>query len=85
MAPFFNNGSKLETTGCSSLRAALARAERHGEIERRTATTRSLVVEATLFGSPTTGQAGATDEADAMLRGLTTEIRRWLLACQRHS
>lgn len=61
----------------ASLRAALARAERASEIERRTAAARSLLIEASLFGALATGQAGAPDEADAMLRGVTSEIRRW--------
>lgn len=61
----------------SSLHHALRRAERAGEIAQRTSTARSHVVEASLFGALVTGQAGAPDEADAMLRSLTTEIRRW--------
>lgn len=53
----------------ASLRAALARAERAGEIERRTAGARALVVEVSVFGALATGQAGAGDEADPMVRG----------------
>ncbi|MGE0880891.1 MAG: TetR/AcrR family transcriptional regulator [Acidimicrobiia bacterium] len=61
----------------SALREALRRAERSGEIERRTGAFRALVVEAALFGALVTGQASAIAEADEMLVGLIAEIKRW--------
>jgi TetR/AcrR family transcriptional repressor of nem operon len=60
-----------------SLERALARAERSGEITRRSGRARAALVQAALFGALVTGRAGAVDEADRMLRGLISEIRRW--------
>ena len=61
----------------SSLEAALERAEAAGELTRGTADGRALMIQAVLFGAFTTGQAGAPDEAEAMLNGLLDEIDRW--------
>lgn len=60
-----------------SLHVALTRAERSGEIAVRTASNRSLLVQAALFGALVTARSGAVDDADRMLRGLIVEIRRW--------
>lgn len=67
----------------SSLAAALARAEGDGEIEPGTAAVRASLVQAAIFGALATGQAGATDEADRMLRSLIDEIKRWRTAERR--
>lgn len=64
----------------NALRSALSRAEALGEIEPGTADQRALLVQATLFGALVTGQSGATDEADAMLRSLLSDTERWHLA-----
>ncbi len=60
-----------------SLHAALARAERSGEIDPRTGSTRAVVVQAAMFGALVTARSGAGKVADRMLRGLVAEIRRW--------
>lgn len=60
-----------------SLQAALTRAERSGEIEQRTGAARAVLVQAAMFGALATARSGALDDADAMLRGLLTEVRRW--------
>lgn len=60
-----------------SLSAALGRAERLDEIEPGSSSGRAMLVQATLFGALATGRAGAIDEAEQMLRGLLTELRRW--------
>jgi AcrR family transcriptional regulator len=61
----------------ASLAAALTRADREGEIEPGTAELRASLVQAAIFGALATGQAGAVDEADRMLRSLIEEIERW--------
>lgn len=60
-----------------SLHAALTRAERSGEIKPRTGSTRAALVQAAMFGALVTARSGAINEADWMLRGLLTEVRRW--------
>lgn len=61
----------------SSLAAALIRAESAREIEPGTAVVRASLVQAAVFGALATGQAGAVDEANRMLRSLIEEILRW--------
>lgn len=61
----------------TSLAAALSRAEGAGEIEPGTAAVRASLVQAAVFGALATGQAGAVDEANRMLRSLIEEILRW--------
>ena len=60
-----------------SLHSALAGAERSGEIEPRTGSTRAVLVQAAMFGALVTARSGAVDDADRRLRGLVGEIRRW--------
>jgi TetR/AcrR family transcriptional repressor of nem operon len=60
-----------------SLRAAFTRAERSGEIELQTGSTRAVLVQAALFGALVTARSGAVLDADRMLRGLVAEIGRW--------
>ena len=60
-----------------SVQAALTRAERSGEIEPRTGSSRAVLVQAAMFGALVTARSGAVADADRMLRGLVGEIRRW--------
>jgi TetR/AcrR family transcriptional repressor of nem operon len=61
----------------ASLQAALDRAAEGGAMARRESAPRASLVQAALFGALVTARAGGTAEADAMLRSLTSEIRRW--------
>ncbi|MGD9792071.1 MAG: TetR/AcrR family transcriptional regulator [Acidimicrobiia bacterium] len=60
-----------------ALRQTLLRAEALGQMPERTATPRARMVLAVLFGALVTARAGHCDEADAMLRSLKAELRRW--------
>jgi AcrR family transcriptional regulator len=60
-----------------SLKTAFDRAADAGVMARRDAEPRARLVQAALFGALVTARAGGTTEADAMLRSLTSEIRRW--------
>ncbi len=60
-----------------SLEAALTRAERSGEIEPHTGSTRAVLLQAAMFGALVTARSGAVVDADRMLRGLVAEVRRW--------
>jgi hypothetical protein len=60
-----------------SLKAALDRSVEAGAIARRDAAPRASLVQAALFGALVTARAGGASEADAMLRSLRSEIRRW--------
>lgn len=60
-----------------SLEAALTRAERSGEIESQTGSTRALLVQAAMFGALVTARSGDVVDADRMLCGLVAEVRRW--------
>lgn len=60
-----------------SLKAALMRAERAGEIAPRSGASRTMLVQAGLFGALVTARGGAGDEAGQMVKGLIAEVKRW--------
>lgn len=62
----------------ASLRSALERAERLGEIDEGSGSGRAVLVQAALFGALATGRAGAIEEAAKMLQGVLAELRRWI-------